>query len=442
MDQFSDDTLAQIRSGRSKFISMAGTYGLGVFNDSFFRNSVILMAISGSHHGMEGWIMAVFTLPYILFASYVGWLADRFPKRNIVISSKALELVAMISGAIGICLGSWPLIFAMVFTMGLQSCIFNPALNGSIPELYPDVFVNRANARLKVIVTGMILAGVAASGPALDIGGQTWGISNGYLTVGIGAIAISFLGLVVSLFVPRRDAANPSLPFPTSGPLETLKELRRISKDHLLTTVLAVNVFIWFTGAMLILLIEAFALNQMGWTKSMGSYLVAAETIGVAIGGIIAGRVVHGDECCRLFRPCLIGLGISVGLIFAVPFLPENLRLATAFAILVVGGVFGGLCIVPSGAFIQVRPAPGRKGTVIATAGFVIFCGIFLSGPVEAALVYVLTPDYGFLLLALLSLLMVIWLNHRMKNSDSDDISVDGNSKLLDHGGIDHDQTA
>ena len=36
----------QIKQGRSKFIAMAITYFLGAFNDSFFKQAALLLAVS------------------------------------------------------------------------------------------------------------------------------------------------------------------------------------------------------------------------------------------------------------------------------------------------------------------------------------------------------------------------------------------------------------
>ena len=75
---------------RFKFFFLSGSYTLGVFNDGFFRNSAILLAIGlsqsdSSMKGMEGIISFLFTVPYLLFSSFAGWLADRYPKRRVIV---------------------------------------------------------------------------------------------------------------------------------------------------------------------------------------------------------------------------------------------------------------------------------------------------------------------------------------------------------------------
>lgn len=397
-----------VLQARGHFIAMAATYGLGVFNDSFFRTAVILLAIAKWDEGMEGWVMVTFNLPYVLFAAWAGWLADRISKRHVVISSKIMELAAMILGGIGLLFMCWPLMFAMVFLMGLQSCIFNPALNGSIPELYPDYFVNRANARLKVVTTALILAGIGITGPvkSLDLG---------MVYIAVTIMVISVTGLITSFLVPLRPAANKNAGFPWGGPIETIGELVRTAKDRLLATVIVVNVFIWFAGAMLILIIPVFAQKFMGCSESNATLLIAAEAGGVAIGGVIGGRLSHGKDCLRLFYPALLGFAICIAIFPCVIMLPSTVKIITAYIILIYAGVCGGICVVPSGSFVQMRPAPQCKGTVIASVSFAIFTAMILAGIIEWTIIQFLSSAHIFVILSICAFILALWLKHRVR---------------------------
>ncbi|MFW5798774.1 MAG: MFS transporter, partial [Planctomycetota bacterium] len=311
---FEPKVLAQIRSARRKFAAMAASYCMGVFNDSFFRQSAIWIALGGTaaslaeQDRMSGYIMTLFALPYLFFAAPAGWLADRFSKHHIIIAAKGIELVAMVVGAVGIMLNSWPLILTMVLIMGWQSCIFSPALNGTIPELYPQSYIPRANAILRTIVTISILGGVAASGLAVDydkqdspevIQGivetvppmvdketlQTDQASNGNPNeitpaarrlVGIVVVAVALLGFATSFGVPRRDAADPDAPFPWKGPWYTIREFWAIRKDYLLWITVLSTAYLWFVGSVVLLLLARLTKRQMERSTTEGSLVLAA----------------------------------------------------------------------------------------------------------------------------------------------------------------------
>ncbi len=400
-----------IRKARGNFVAMAATYCLGVFNDSFFRQSAMLLAVAAGEKTAQGQVMAVFTLPYLLFAAPVGWLADRFPKSHIVIGAKVLELVAMICGGIGICTGNWTFIMVMVFMMGLQSAIFSPSLNGSIPELYPASYVPRANALLKVVVTAAILGGVSLSGIALDMETPSLGgVSRGRLIVGFGVIIISGLGVLFSLGVPRRKAASPHAKFPWRGPLDTISDLRKIWADSLLGTVVLGNTFAWFIGASLIMVINVLAVEQFGFGKAMASYMVAAELVGVAVGGVIGGRLGKNPRWYKALPWIAIAMGLVMCLVGFVAFLPQNAVTSVMFALLALIGIAGGMFMIPCEAFVQIRPEPGRKGAVIAAANFAVFSGILLSGFVGAFLTEYLLATDCFVALGAMTLMLGDWL--------------------------------
>jgi len=411
-----DGLKQQIRAARGKFAAMAATYALGVFNDNFFKQAVLLLAVAAGDVQMQGWVLVIFTLPFIVLAAPAGWLADRFAKRRIVIGSKGLELLAMLSGAVGICTGEWWRIFTMLAIMATQSTLFSPALNGSIPELYPAEFVTTANAFLRLFVTVSILAGVAAAGLALDRSGLGWwGLELGRLTVGGVVVAVAALGLILSFGVPSRPAADPAARFPWRGPLDTLRKLWSIRRDPLLALTIGASTFIWTLGSLQVLLINPLGLQQFRLGTAMTSYLIAAQLIGIAAGGLLSSRLAVGRRWYRVLGPAGMGLTALMLLMEAVPGLPAPAQLPALFGLFFTVGVSGGLFLIPVESFIQVRPAAAEKGAVLAATNFAVFSGILLSGPLSNLLNAHLRPtdSFGFLGLAALLATFLFTLAYR-----------------------------
>ncbi len=412
-----DETLMrEVRQARGKFVSMATTYGLGVFNDSFFRQSAMLLAVGAVAAGadrssMQGWILAIFALPYLLFAAPAGWLADRFSKRRVVIGAKALELAAMGIGAVGIITGSWPLILTMAFTMALQSCVFGPSLNGSIPELYPAEYVVRANARLKAVVMGMIITGIAVASVAMHFKRPVFGeLPLGRLAVAVGVVVVALVGLAISFGVPKRPAANPRAAFPWTGPRDTLRQFGRLRRDRLLWTVIWADVFVWFVGALLFPLINFMAKRQFGWGDLGAGLLGATQAVGVAAGGLLAGRVA-GPRWHRVIPLGAGGLGLGLMLVGTLPLLGA-VALPVGVVLMLLTGMAGGLFLVPCEAFIQVRPASEHRGTVLASSNFAVFAGILISGPLSNVLNKALPPSLSLMLLGAVAMpvALLLWL--------------------------------
>lgn len=406
----------QIRHARGKFAAMACTFFLGVFNDNFYKQAALVLAVAAGRNEMQGYALAVFTVPFIVFAAPAGWMADRFSKRHVVVGAKVVELVAMLFGAAGICFGSWWLIFAMLATMGLQATFFSPALNGSIPELYPAVYVTKANAILRMIVTAAILAGVSLAGVALDREGTGFmGLERGRLAVGGTVIAVSLLGLLVSLGVPRRPAAGPTAKFPWSGPIHTLQQLWGTLADAPLAVTVFASIFIWFIGSLEILIINPLGLQQFGLSKSVTSYLIADQLIGLSIGGLISGKFFGGARWSRVLGPSSVLMGVTMLAMLAVPRMPAAAQVPGLFTLIAVMGLFAGMFLIPVESFIQVRPAADRKGTILAAVNFIVFTGILISGLVSNVMNEYLRPTTSFGVIGAASILtgLGLWAGYR-----------------------------
>ncbi len=84
MDQSINPTQACPPKDRT-FIAMAMAYALGVFNDNFFKQAALLLAITTGLAHLQGTATIAFALPFILCSAYAGWLADRFSKKTILV---------------------------------------------------------------------------------------------------------------------------------------------------------------------------------------------------------------------------------------------------------------------------------------------------------------------------------------------------------------------
>lgn len=395
-------------SGQGRgFAAMAAAYFLGVFNDNYYKQAVLVLAVTAGRTLLQGLVVLVFTLPFLVFAAPAGWVADRFPKRQVVIAAKGVEVAAMALGAAGLATGQWWLIFGMLGLMGTQATFFSPALNGALPELFSADRVLRANGVLRMGVTLAILAGIALAGLTLDLKGSgLLGLEAGRLGIAYGVMAVALVGLVVSFGVPQRPAADPRAPFPWTGPWVTLRDLWAIRRDPLLAVAVAGGVFIWFAGSLQVLLINPMGLQQLGVSKSLTSALIIAQLLGIGVGGLLSARWAQGPGWHRVLAPSAAGMGLVMLAVAAVPQLAPAAQLPAAFGLMALVGIFGGLFLIPVESFIQTRPDPGHRGAVLAAVNFIEFAGILVSGPVSNILNGHWRPTSSFGLVGVLSLVL------------------------------------
>lgn len=401
--KYIDTEANRIQAARKNFAAMAGTYCLGVFNDNFFKQAVLMLSVSAGLTHLQGIATALFALPFLLFSSCGGWLSDRFAKKKVVIGAKALEVAAMAVGAVGLLWGNWNCILGMVFLMGAQSAIFSPALNGAIPELYPAKYVPRANAMIKLITTLAILAGIALAGIALD---QEWFATPypfGNVLVGFGVVLVALLGFFASFGVYSNQAAARRTSFPWFGPLNSLADVYWISRDRGLLLAVIADAFFYFLASLAILGINMLGLGQLGLSQTATSFMSMSLMAGVCVGGLSAARVISMERWSRYLGISSAAMGGGLLLAAMTIHIEVSWQPVWLAVVLAATGVAGGLFLIPITSYLQVRPQPSTKGRVLAAANFCCFSAILLSGGVFDLLQRHLSPAGVMLVLALMA---------------------------------------
>lgn len=391
-------------SGNRKYQALAlGTsYALGTFNDNFFKQAGLLLAVTTGNAVFQSQVTFLFALPFVLFSAWSGWLADRFAKKSLVICAKTLELAAMLAGAWGMVTLDWNWMLAMTFCMGLSSTLFSPALNGSIPELFPVGQVPRINALFKLGTTASILFGVFLAGIALD---QAW-IETAYpfgrWLVAILAVTVAAGGLVSTAFIPAYPGAGSRNPFPWSAVIDSFRFLRSLRKDGPLHLVIWAEAFFYFLSTLLLLEINNLGGAELGLSYTATSFLPVALMVGICAGSLLAARGTP-ESWRTLLVPAIMGIGVLLCLVPFVAAADPALRLPLLFGLYALAGTCGGLYLIPITSFIQVRPAATDKGRILGLDNCLSFTGILLAGQLYLPL-SLLRPSHGHVVLGILSL--------------------------------------
>src|SRR3954469_14716578 len=124
------------------FWSLIITQFQGAFSDNALKQLVIFLILGMNlkpslHNAVVPLVGALFSLPFILFSMYGGFLADRFSKRTISIGVKVFEIGVMTFTFFGLVTQNVYMMLTSVFFMGVHSAIFGPSKYGLLPELVP-----------------------------------------------------------------------------------------------------------------------------------------------------------------------------------------------------------------------------------------------------------------------------------------------------------------
>src|SRR3954452_989810 len=159
-----------------RFLPLFSTQFLGAFNDSLFKQAVVLFVTYQlySNPAKEFQFSAIaqglFILPFFLFSALSGQLADDHDKARLIRIIKFAEIGIMILGGAGLMLANIPLMLAAVFAMGIHSTFFGPIKYAILPQhLHRDEVLGGTGlveaGTYIAILLGTILAGVLSARP-------------------------------------------------------------------------------------------------------------------------------------------------------------------------------------------------------------------------------------------------------------------------------------
>jgi LPLT family lysophospholipid transporter-like MFS transporter len=296
-----------------------------------------------------------FVVSYIVLAPFVGAFADSLPKGRVMFLSNIIKL----GGCLAMLFGANPLL-AYGF-VGFGAAAYSPAKYGILTEYLPPAKLVLANSWMEgltviAIILGAVLGGILISPAVADPMLQWWDVP--YIDTGIDTppelaiTVVSFIYVAAALFnlyIPKLPIDHKPL---SNNPVFLLKEFmhcfRLLWKDPLGQVSLAVTTLFWGAGATLRLLVLAWASLALHYDMSSAAKLTAWVAVGIAIGAVLAARLVKLEHSVRV-----LPVGIAMGLAVLAMIPVTHPVLATL--LLVAIGAMGGYFVVPMNALLQHR---------------------------------------------------------------------------------------
>jgi acyl-[acyl-carrier-protein]-phospholipid O-acyltransferase / long-chain-fatty-acid--[acyl-carrier-protein] ligase len=381
------------------FWSLFVTQFQGAFSDNMLKTLVVFMMLglnvpSAEKNRIGEWVLALFTLPFILFSMAGGHLADRYSKRSVMIGVKVFEMGVMAFALVGFALKNLHMLLAGVFMMGVHSAIFGPSKYGSLPEQLPTKRLSWGNGLIELGTFVAIIMGIVAAGELADRFG------NRQMLSGVILISLAGFGFLCSLGVQRIPAADPKHVFEPNFIKDLWIRTKAIRQDRTLKLSVIGNTYFWFVAALLSLNLFFYGSDVLKASDNQISLLNGALALGIGLGSVAAGFLSGNKIEIGLIPLGAAGLSIAcAGLFFVHSFVLALLWLGLL-------GFTGGFFTVPISALIQHRPHPEKKGEVIAAANLLSSVGVFVVWPVHYLLTDTLHmgPQAVFLFSGILTL--------------------------------------
>ncbi len=373
----------QLLAQRS-FGSLIASLSLGAFNDNAFKQLVLLLAVSASTTEAIPWLAeselavtagqvlpaTLFALPFVLFCSLTGAMADKFSKSTIIKTANVMEIIVMGAALLAFALESYPLLLAVVFFMGAQSALFGPSKYGIVRELVDDKDMSRANALIQTMTTLSILGGLVLAGVLAEQFGLALWIP------GVVYVGLAIVGMLASLPIQHQPPQHPSRKLPWFFPAAMLQQWRVVKKDRYLAVSVIGSAFYYFVASLLLLIVNEYAIKTLMLDKAQASFLLLPVVLGIAAGALLGGKL-SGDRVEGGLVP--LGLLGMAGATFATQIAPQSTPwIAVCLGVM---GLASGIFTLPIRTLVQVLPKSETRGSVLGFSQVLDFIGILLAGP-------------------------------------------------------------
>ena len=282
-----------------------------------------ILALPGGSASDVSLVLGVQLAPTIAFMIFGGVAGDRFKRNQIVGGSDIIGCLFVFLSAASFIFGftSIALLCFTGFFFGVLNAFWWPAFSGMLPEILPKEQLQKGNATVGLLTNFGYVAGSLVAGILVASFGAGWAIL-------IDGISFLIAGILVW---------GIDLPPITSGdsekPPAMWRELREgwsefISRKWVVVVVIAFS-FVNLAYEATLGVLGPIATKEHGGGPKEWSWVIAAITLGMIVGGVLALRV-------HFSRPLLVGIlpEIFVGVWIFMIGVPNQLvaTLLVAFA--------------------------------------------------------------------------------------------------------------
>jgi MFS family permease len=339
----------------------------------------LVLTLTGSASAV-GITVALQFLPMLLFGLYGGVLADRLPKRRLLLATQSAMGLTGIALAVLTLTGRvevWH-VYLLAFLLGLITVLDNPARQSFVAEMVgPDQLANAVSLNSANFQSAR-LVGPAVAGVLITAVGSGWAfLLNG----------LSFLAPVAALLLMRPAELHRTERAPRAkGQLR--EGLRYVSAHPELIWPIVLVGFIGTFGFNFPIWLSAFVHDVYDSGAETYGLLNTLMAVGSLAGALLAAR--RGASRLRF----LIGAAVLFGVLEVVAaFAPEF----WIFAVLLVFIGMAGLTVnVTANTSIQMATEPAVRGRVMSLYMMVFVGGTPLGAPLVGWITDVYGPRIGF----------------------------------------------
>jgi hypothetical protein len=434
--------------GTRRFAPLFWAQFLGSFNDNVLKQALVLLI---TFQGVTVWgipaaqmgtfATALLVLPYFLFSSLAGQLADKYPKTLLIQRFKLWEVILMGVAAVGFWCQLSGLLLLVLFLIGTQATFFGPLKYSSLPQYLRDEELVAGNALVEGGTNLSILLGGVVGGLLIAEHAPLAGLNVEFGSAVIAVLlpGLALLGWGATLALPHVPSEAPDLRLDWNPVTTTWRICAETAREKgLWNSILGIS-WLWTFGFAFLGLMTPWVKDSLRADESVAVVFLALFSVGVGVGSVVCERLSFDKLELGLVPLGSIGVSLftldlawaagtaaqvaqqAAGVQTAQALLahPANWRvMADLFLI----ATFAGMFLVPLYTALQSWSRPDMRSRVIAANNIMNALFIVCYAPIQMQLIaltakgalpglgFSLTIPHVFVLLALTNAAVAVYI--------------------------------
>ncbi|KQX77698.1 MULTISPECIES: MFS transporter [Streptomyces] len=346
----------------SEFRTLWAALAQSVLGDQLARVALSLLVFERTESA--GWTAATYaltSLPALLSGVLLTGLADRFPRRTVMIGCDLVR--AVLVGLMALPGTPLPLLAGLLVLAQLAEAPFGASQGALMPAVLGERLYERGQRVIMITHQSGQLVGFAVGGVLV-----VW--LGSHVSLGLNAVTFLISAVLIRVGVKARpvDAGADARPKRMHTQVRSAAAL--IWSDPRLRSLVALG---WLAG--FIVLPEGLAApfaEEAGASAASVGLLLAAHPTGMVLGAALLGRASVGDERRRqLLGPLAVGANLPLLVYWAGP------GVGVALLVLLVSGICSAYQITAGATFVLLTPADQRGQALgLARSGLTAMQGI------------------------------------------------------------------
>lgn len=335
---------------------------------------LVLVILTGGNASALGWVTAINFLPTLVLTPWAGALADRFPKRRIMVVAQIVLLIDAAILSVLVLTGNarlW-MVFMFAGMDGVASSFYSPAMQSFVSEVVPMSQLSNAISLNSASFNGARLLGPGLGGLLIAAVGVGW-----VMAINVGC----FIVFIVSLIMLRSEQLHPAPPATSKAGVRDGLSYVRHRPDLILLLFIG---FMMGTFGFNFNISDAVMATQ-AFGKGSGEYGLIGSVMGV--GAIIAALgAARRTPRLRYIELALVVYTVSMT---AATFAPDYGSFAVIMAPIGWGAVS---TTIIANSMVQTSVSPQMRGRVMSFWALVVMGGTPFVSPLVGWLGDAISP--------------------------------------------------